>query len=184
MNITGTWWRRGVAGTVLAAVLPLAACGGGGNEGAATTHTGSSADASGDDAFVSFQECMRQHGVDLPGGVGNRGADGAGDPQADPDFGAATTACQHLLEGVTLDDGEAPPLDPETEKAFLEYARCMRDHGINMPDPSNGGLVAQAGQEERFDPESPEFEAADEQCRGALASVEVDGTGVTAGAQG
>jgi hypothetical protein len=55
----------------------------------------------------------------------------------------------------------------ELEDAFLEYAQCMRDHGIDFPDPEfNGdGAVAIRG---GGDPDDPEFQAAEEACRTLL----------------
>ncbi len=58
--------------------------------------------------------------------------------------------------------------DQEFRDAMLEYAECMRDHGIDMPDPSfdeNGGVFQ--SMPEGAGPEGPseEFDAADEACQ-------------------
>jgi hypothetical protein len=57
------------------------------------------------------------------------------------------------------------------DKAFdgaLKFARCMRDHGIAMPDPtrSGGGIVQKIGGPGRKDggPDSPKMKAADTAC--------------------
>src|SRR6185312_5705061 len=64
---------------------------------------------------------------------------------------------------------------------MLAFARCMREHGIDMPDPQfeTGGMVMIGGQDEggagpKFDPRSEEFQAAED---GALA-VGVASTGM------
>jgi hypothetical protein len=63
-------------------------------------------------------------------------------------------------------------LDPEQEaemrEQLLEFAECMRDHGIDMPDPvfeDNGRVTMSAEAGERFEPGDDEaFEAASEEC--------------------
>ena len=57
---------------------------------------------------------------------------------------------------------------------MLGFAQCMRDHGIDMPDPEfeNGGMVRIGGgpgsngdEGPAFDPRSDAFQAAAEECR-------------------
>jgi hypothetical protein len=131
---------------------------------------------SADQAMAEFAACMREHGVDLPdGGVVTNGS-GEDPLNDDPDFADAQEACEHLLEGVTVGGDNSGELDAEMQDALLAYAECMRAEGIDMPDPTEGGLVAEVG-ELPYDPFSPEFEAADEQCQDLLtdAGVEVEG---------
>jgi hypothetical protein len=69
--------------------------------------------------------------------------------------------------------------DAERQDAFRKFAQCMREHGIDMPDPQfesgpdgGGGVIIQgeaaAGSEEQ-DPEK--FEAADKACQKHLEGV-------------
>lgn len=37
--------------------------------------------------------------------------------------------------------GSSTGSDNDAQKAFLAYARCMREQGVNIPDPSDDGLV-------------------------------------------
>ena len=49
---------------------------------------------------------------------------------------------------------------------MLAFAKCMREHGVDMPDPefgNGGGTVMIGGDGIAFD--SPTFKAADEACR-------------------
>ena len=59
---------------------------------------------------------------------------------------------------------------PDPKNAGLEYARCMRSHGVpNFPDPdSNGGI--DLGQSSGVDPNSSQFSAAQQACQGLLRS--------------
>ena len=189
--------RAGIGALALAGVLFVAACGGGGGsnpqvaslgEGASgpttTAAPGGSSNGSsnGDEAdaqqaMLDFAACMREHGVDMP------------DPQFDADGKAAIAigggpsdldtakvneaqkACDSYLQKVREN---MPPPDPakveEEKQKLLQFAQCMRDHGIDFPDPQissdGGGIQVQmgAGEGGRFDPESPAFKEANEAC--------------------
>jgi hypothetical protein len=66
--------------------------------------------------------------------------------------------------------GSGPPDRSEMEDAALEYAQCMRDHGVDMPDPEfsddGRGMVIQREGPDAGEPSlgSEELEAADEAC--------------------
>ncbi len=157
--------------------------------GASPTQTAGTEDP--EEALLEFTECMRENGIDMPDPV-IRGFDGSGgggvvdeaqpgdpfefDPNSD-EFRAAEEACEQHLEGLgALEPGEAPELSAEEEQAFLDFAECMRENGIDMPDPGSGGMVVRPGSEDDFDPTSDKFRAAEERCRshleGLLAPVE------------
>jgi hypothetical protein len=126
-------------------------------------------------AMLDFAKCMRENGVDMPDpqfdGEGRAsvmvgGAAGDGQP-VDPDtMEAAQDACEHIMEDVI---GSGPiDMDPEEQERMkqqaLDFAKCMRDHGIDMPDPQfeSGGRMTQALS---VDPNDPAFQAAQEECR-------------------
>lgn len=183
--------------SLAAMALVLGACsGGGGEDGVATLGggqddtsgaTGSSVDA--EDALAEFAECMRENGIeDFPDPqvdengaivIGGPGGGGSGPPDdADlEEIQQAMQACQDLLP-QGLGPGEISEEDQAAlQDAFLEYAQCMRDNGIDMPDPdfSEGGAFAIGG--EGFDLDDPEFQAADEVCRPILEEVIPGGPG-------
>jgi hypothetical protein len=67
--------------------------------------------------------------------------------------------------------------DSEMQDAMLEYAQCMRDNGIDMPDPEfngEGGISLGVGPDSGIDPESEEFQAAEEKCRPILDEARPD----------
>jgi hypothetical protein len=95
----------------------------------------------------------------------------------DPKMKAAQSACQKYMQiggGETLDPAKRAKL----QEAALSYARCMRGHGVDMPDPKlagNGGLTFQAGpggpksngsgpKGLGVNPDSPKFKSADKAC--------------------
>src|SRR5688572_208984 len=148
-------------------------------------------------AIFDFAECMREHGIDMPdpeivrGGPGEggergfigRGADeGPAARQFDPnseEFQAAEEACREHLEGFGAGPGDGPELSEEQQQAFLDFAECMREHGIDMPDPQfDGGGVTigppDEGEGPAFDPGSEEFQLAEEACSEHLGDVRTE----------
>jgi hypothetical protein len=80
------------------------------------------------------------------------------------------------LPGTTTTKGSAPTTFHPTKdpyKASVQYVNCMRDHGIDLPDPdANGDIHLTPADEKRIGPPGPRNEAADEACfhflRGAV----------------
>ena len=132
-----------------------------------------------EDAALAFAECMREHGVDMPDPqVGSNGefritVNGGPGSMDMEEMQAAQEACQDLMPG----GGEPRELTAEQKDAMLGFAQCMRDNGIDMPDPEfeGGGMVrigggpgsngGNTGNGPAFDPGSEEFQAAAEACR-------------------
>jgi hypothetical protein len=66
------------------------------------------------------------------------------------------------------------PSDQEFQDAALEYAQCMREHGVDMPDPEfgeDGGAVQMMGPESA---DREDMEAADEACHHIMDEVAPD----------
>jgi len=180
-----TWLATvGVAGLTV-----LAACGGGSTPEAqvaslaasdsgttTTTAAGSTNEADAQQAMLDFAACMREHGVDMPdpqfnsdGSGGELIAGQAGSSDLDKTkMDEAQKACQSYLDKVK---SNAPPMDPakmeEEKQKLLDFAQCMRDHGIDFPDPQistdGGGLQVQMGGP-GVDMNSPGFKEANDAC--------------------
>jgi hypothetical protein len=160
--------------------LGAAACGGspdgngvatlGGDGASAQQGTGGGSGSASKDpqqAALEFAKCMREHGVDMPDPeVDSKGrirvTVRAGRGQADPKkLEAAQRACGHLMGG----GGEGPgKLDPKAQDAMLAFARCMREHGIDMPDPTGNGLLFNSKRGQEPDPSSSKFKEAERAC--------------------
>ncbi|MEV6967641.1 hypothetical protein AB0M47_21300 [Hamadaea sp. NPDC051192] len=162
--------RVTVAAAVSLAAVSLAACGKSdegsgiataGNGGATPT---ASATASAAD-MMKFTQCMRDNGVpvgdpDPSTGRPDFGKDLAGTPQ----FQAALKKCQDLLPG-----GVMGMLDANQVEQLRVFAQCMRDHGVDMPDPDpNGGFSGAMG---KIDRNSPTVKKAVEACQDKLTAV-------------
>jgi hypothetical protein len=159
-------------GLLLALALAVAACGGGGKPNGVASLGGGKATATtraggGDDrqAALAFARCMRQHGIDLPdpkfdaqGHMAIQNPPGVGPD--DPKFKAANQACQQYLPG-----GGAPEKpNPQEQQQMVQFARCMRQHGVDMPDPKPGGGI-DADAANGVNPDSPKFKAAERACQ-------------------
>lgn len=161
--------------TALAAVALLAAagCGGSDGDGGSSTSGGGSGSASasadaGADRGVQFAECMRENGVpDFPdpsedGRIMMRV--GPGGIQADPaTLEAAQQACQEFApEGR----GQA---NPQMQEGAFRFAECMRANGVpDFPDPDVQGGGVRLQLPEGIDPQSPQFQEAQQTCQGEM----------------
>jgi hypothetical protein len=163
----------------LGLVLALAACGEApdgdrvaslSGAGATTTTGAGRAGAAKDpqQAALDFARCMRANGVDMPdpevddqGRIKLRIGPGGAGKRPDPKkLEAAQKACGSLIGGG---DGDRQ-IDPAERDAMVAFARCMREHGIDMPDPTGDGLVVRRDGDGGPDPESAEFQAAEKAC--------------------
>jgi hypothetical protein len=146
-------FSKTMAAAVLAAMLAVSGCGDGGNAGA----SGDAAPPakSFEDAMVAYSACMRDHGIDMPdptfadsgdtGGkmtfavplAGKAATDGPTGGPDDPTFKAATEACQSIMDEAQQN---MPKMSAEEEAKMrdqaLKFSQCMREHGVDMPDPT------------------------------------------------
>ena len=123
-------------------------------------------------ALMKFNECMRDHGVDIPDDQGQAVAQRTG--EEDPNVDAAAQACRKLLPaGVSFASGndQGQQLSEAQMEALLAYASCMRAHGQSVPDPDpdGGGLIMPRG--EGIDVQSQEFQEAHEACESKLSGL-------------
>jgi hypothetical protein len=93
-------------------------------------------------------------GLLLAVGVAGCG-DGGGEPGGVASLGGAGSATSTTTTANAGDD-----VDPA--QAALAYGRCMRQHGINLPDPGPGGGIDLRAN--GVNPESPKFKAAEPAC--------------------
>ena len=169
--------RATIISLTATAALALGACGGGDDSSSASGSSASSGRDKAMDGALKFARCMREQGLDFPDPrVGSDGvikiAAGTRLDPDDPKLQSAQRKCgRHLEQG----GGEArdPALESRLQDAFVDYARCMRREGVEMPDPKpGGGLTFRVGDPNAPNPESPAFKAADRKCHGHLAEAD------------
>ena len=146
--------RTRIVVAALGAALLLGGCGAKGDDGDKVASISTppksggptAADNSGksdEDKMRDFAKCMREHGVDMPdpkpagdGGGMSIAIQGDGADRGKVD--AAQNACKHLMPN----GGEMKPPSAEELDKMRKQAKCMRDHGIDMPDPDPTGKGA------------------------------------------
>lgn len=144
--------------------------------------------------MLAYAACMREQGIAMPDPVVH--TDGSVGMQFPEDvdkgaFAAADEVCRHLLAQAYPADTANPDAAREQD-ALLAYARCMREHGIQMDDPLGdgpGSVVVPAYVE--GDPNvaaNASFTAADDACKyllpGKPGSSGSPGAGSSIGASG
>jgi hypothetical protein len=135
----------------------------------ATPSASASADRT--DQLRAFAQCMRDQGVDVKdpqagAGIGGLAGMGDGIDANDPKVQAAFTACQSKLPN----GGQPPKLNPQQVALYLQFAACMRDNGVDLPDPSaDGSLQFTAGGAAVL--QDPGFQKALTACRDKLTGL-------------
>ena len=95
-----------------------------------------------EEGVLEFAQCMRERGINFPDPT----FDIDGNPQFDnleieneEEFENAFENCEDILRNALPEQFD---LDPEVEAALvdasLEFSQCMRDQGIDFPDPKPG----------------------------------------------
>jgi hypothetical protein len=166
----------------------LVACGGGEDT--------ADAEANFEDAQLEFAQCMRDSGIDMPDpdtgdgeGIRIQLPDGV-DPNSET-FQNAQQECEPIIRDA-VPEGERP--DPsEVRDQAVKLAQCMREHGVNMPDPQvdSEGRVTMGGPppgggEGGSGPNlgiqsDPDFEAAQEACQEEVGPIGPGGGGPDGG---
>jgi hypothetical protein len=109
-----------------------------------------------EDRSREFAKCMREHGIDVPDPEPGRG--GVTIKERDLEKARpAQEACKSLLPN----GGVPAKMDPEQLDKARERAKCMREHGVDVPDPdpNNPGIRAPEGADQE------KMKAAMEACR-------------------
>lgn len=120
-------------------------------------------------AAVQFSQCMREHGHPLPDPTFNdEGFPVYGDvPGAVPDKGAefdeTARTCMEPLRAAYQAAGVPNKKEPDPEE-LLGFTRCMREHGVEIPDPT----VAEPLQIPKDAYDSPAWQPAAEACGSLL----------------
>ena len=156
--------------------IGLVACGGGASSG---SHE-SAADE--EETQLEFAACMRAHGVDMPdpqpgqegmvfGVQKGPGGKSTGINPDDPKTKKAMAACEDKLGDIGQDI--SPEQKEEFKEQALAFSQCMRDHGIDMPDPQfsgDGKVKMRIGGPGSSgpSPESPAFQQAQEACQSKM----------------
>jgi hypothetical protein len=148
-------WAILIAIAMALGVMGLAACGG--------SHSGSSTSGGGaseEEAALEFAACMRAHGAEVedPKPGKSLTIEDTGDPATEKALAACNGKLGDAGQELSAEEGE------EFKEGWLAFAKCVREHGLDMADPTFQG----PGQVllDRSATSSPAFEAAREACQG------------------
>ena len=133
-------------------------------------------EADSEQVILAFAQCMRDNGVpnfpdpemDSNGNLRLFGGGGSGELEVDQGtLQAAFEECSPLVEGLIQNFRNLD--QSEFQDSFLEFAACMRDQGVDMPDPdfSSGFGPGAGGGRGLFgdiDSNDPAFQEAAEVC--------------------
>ena len=122
-----------------------------------------------EEGVLNFAQCMREEGINFPAPT----FDIDGNPQFDnleieneDEFETAFENCEDILRNALPEQFD---LDPEVEAALvdasLEFSQCMRDQGIDFPDPKPGEFGFFAFRDADIDFSSEDVQEAFEICQ-------------------
>ena len=161
--------RTAALGLMLTVSCALAGCGdsGGSKDGIPTgggtaVAPGPSASAASNDP-AQWTKCLRDNGIDVKDPEA-----GSGSVQLPADSPALTAAMAKCKQYETVQSGSTgvDRNDPKQEEQRRKFAKCMRDQGVDWPDPVPGqGMTVPA--------QTPELAAAFQKC---TQQVPVDGS--------
>lgn len=163
-----------------ALALAVSACGGGEDDGSADDGNGTGAELTQAERALAFNECMREQGIDMPDPDPDQPAIAIPD-RDDPAVQEALEVCREEMPGGGPFGGGEP--DAEQLAALQEFTECMREEGIDMPDPNpDGSLSLPEGMDTGDGPQmgpggggrvDAEFQAAIEECQHLLQGAPV-----------
>jgi len=155
-----------------AAATVLVACGG---SKSPTGAAGERSDERRNEAqLAKFAKCMREHGVEAKtsSGSGGQGLEiGAKGRAGSQTLERAQRACKQY-QPKPKKVNVSPQEQVAQEEAVLKFAKCMREHGVNVHASASSGRiqirVSAAGAGGGPNPESPAFQAAQKACQSLL----------------
>jgi pyruvate/2-oxoglutarate dehydrogenase complex dihydrolipoamide acyltransferase (E2) component len=156
---------RPPASLLTLAIVAVLAAGCGGSSSDASSSGSSSSSNARDAAQIKFRTCMRKNGVDIPDSPGQ----GGGVRQQDVDQATrqkAQKACQKYQKQAFGD--VSADQQQQFRDSFAKFSSCMRQHDVDVPDPTSGGGGGPPAGGNRPDQNDPQVKAATKACQSKL----------------
>jgi hypothetical protein len=157
--------------TAVALLLLLGGCGSAANtdqgvasvggNGSSAPPTSATQQGSTEEQMQKFAQCMRDNGVDMPDPSLDGGGADANIDRESPAFKKAMDACRSQLPG----GGDLSKIDPKMIDQLRALTQCLRDNGVDVPDPDPNSPTLGMDQMQNIDRESPVFKKAMEACK-------------------
>jgi hypothetical protein len=153
-----------VVSMLVLCIFGLVACGGGSGGGSGSS-SGRGSEA---EEALEFAECLRAHGVEVEDPKPGQKNIELGESN-DPATKKALAACNGKLgtvgQELSSEEGE------QFREGWLAFAKCVREHGVDMGDPEFLGPGKVHLDRSGIDQNSPAFVAAREACEGKLMEI-------------
>jgi hypothetical protein len=185
---------------LLLACLGFAACGSSSGSSSSTTSASAPATTTGatgakgpnSGRFEAIRECLQKNGITLPqrtpgqrrrpGGAGGF-LGGGGGAAGGPSLPKGVTRAQYEAALKKCGGGNfagrgagARFKSPAFKAALVKFASCMRENGVNMPEPNTSG-TGPVFSSKGLNTSSPKFQAAEVKCRSDLSAAFRRGAG-------
>ncbi len=163
----------GLFGLTAVLALAVSACGSSSSSSGAAASTVASSGAR-YQARLNLAKCFRAHGINVPDPSPGGGPAGGGGgifrslrSYSRAQVQAARQACQQYFAQAFPQANLSPAQRAQLRQQLVEFAQCMRSHGIDVPDPTfnSGGGFGFARAFRSVDRNSPAFQAAMTACR-------------------
>jgi hypothetical protein len=155
--------RLAIAAATAAAALGLLACGGSGNAPARAAASEKAAEQSAEVKFQDFARCLREHGIQAEAQTHGLKVNGGSEAA----MKAAEAACARLRPAEQKGPNRMSAQEKVAQEESLRaFAKCMREHGVDVEVGLSGGLpdLNVHGGGGAPNPESPAFKAAQGAC--------------------
>ncbi|MET4923071.1 hypothetical protein P3L51_12045 [Streptomyces sp. PSRA5] len=145
--------------------LAVAGCsqGGEGGSSANDASAGQSAGGNEQDQQLKVEECLQKHGVTINDAESGKGPSGIDyNDMSETEINEVNKTCG--ADQMSRPD-EHTQVDQKTKDKILDYAQCMRDQGLDFPDPTfeNGGAMMPMNPSD-----NPEIVDQDAKCQSKL----------------
>ncbi|TWD79624.1 hypothetical protein FB561_0688 [Kribbella amoyensis] len=113
---------------------------------------------------VKFAQCLREHGLNVPDPEPGQGIQ----LKVGPESGMSREDVDKAMEACKQYSPQGDAANPEMEARGREYAKCMRDNGVEKfqdPKPGQRGIMV-----DKNTAEDPDFEKAQQACQSVLAA--------------
>ena len=181
-----------IAALAVVTAVMLAACGGGGatsptmpsltDTSVPGEQTTTTVEVDPEEAMLEYTACMREHGVDMPDPSSSEGGGFIieSDETSFETVEEAEKECSPILGAAFGDFELTPEEEAEMRDRELAFAQCMRDEGIDWPDPGPDGVsVIEFGTDDDVDPDT--MNAAMETCSEDMFGESIGGFGISSG---
>jgi hypothetical protein len=125
------------------------------------------------DKALQYTRCMNEHGERMDDPVEGKHLPLMGDDHPEKGFVRVPEAfekCRHLMPATW-----PVKLDPKFAALERRWGECMREQGIDYPEPDADGMIRYPT--DRSVLASPEYQAADAACRHVIEDSPAGGTG-------